>query len=301
MTTDALNLPISLAAPAPDGLRRYLQDIRRFPVLTAGEEYMLAKRLNEHGDIDAAHRLVTSHLRLVAKIAFGFKNYGLPVADLIAEGNIGLMRAVKKFEPERGFRLATYAMWWIRASITEYVLQSWSLVKIGTAAAHKKLFFNLKRIKTSLGLSDQADIEPAQALEIANKLEVSASEVQTMNRRLFGRDTSLNAPVRMDSVVERQDLLEDETEDAETMLSQRQETSRGLAWLKSGLELLDERERHIISERRLRDEPQTLEALAAEYGISRERVRQIEAKAFEKLKKAVIGSAHALPSPALAL
>ncbi|CAA6605430.1 RNA polymerase sigma factor RpoH [Rhodospirillaceae bacterium LM-1] len=301
MTTDALRLPISLAAPAPDGLKRYLQDIRRFPVLSAEEEYMLAKRLTEHGDIDAAHRLVTSHLRLVAKIAFGFKNYGLPVADLIAEGNIGLMRAVKKFEPERGFRLATYAMWWIRASITEYVLQSWSLVKIGTAAAHKKLFFNLKRIKASLGLADQADIEPAQALEIASKLDVSASEVQTMNRRLFGRDTSLNAPVRMDSVVERQDLLEDETEDAESRLSQRQETSRGLAWLKSGLDLLDERERHIISERRLRDEPQTLEALAAEYGISRERVRQIEAKAFEKLKKAVLGSARALPSSALAL
>ncbi|TAN55032.1 MAG: RNA polymerase sigma factor RpoH, partial [Rhodospirillales bacterium] len=259
--------------------------------LSAEEELRLARKFADEGDIKAAHSLVTSHLRLVAKIAFGYKNYGLPVADLIAEGNIGLMRAVKKFEPERGFRLATYAMWWIKASITEYVLQSWSLVKIGTAAAQKKLFFNLRRLKGALGVSDTAELEPKHAASIAKTLDVTPSEVVTMNRRLFGRDTSLNLPVRADSEIERQDLLADEGDDIETRLAERQESQRGLAWLREGLGVLDERERHIIEKRRLLDEPATLEDLAAGYGISRERVRQIEVKAFEKLKKAVLNRA----------
>ncbi|MDK9720469.1 MAG: RNA polymerase sigma factor RpoH [Rhodospirillales bacterium] len=301
MAAATLALSASLPLPAEDGLKRYLRDIRRFPVLTVEEEYMLAKRLAEHGDVDAAHRLVTSHLRLVAKIAYGFKNYGLPMADLIAEGNIGLMRAVKKFEPERGFRLATYAMWWIKASITEHVLQSWSLVKIGTAAAQKKLFFNLKRMKQALGVSDQADLEPSHVKSIAEKLDVSQNDVVTMNRRLFGRDSSLNLPVRTDSDLERQDLLADEADDPEMLVAGRQERRQGLAWLKSGLAVLDERERHVIAERRLKDDPSTLEELAAHFGISRERVRQIEVKAFDKLKKAVLGSARALPAPTLPL
>jgi RNA polymerase sigma-32 factor len=309
MTMSANALIVSEALPlisSEDGLKRYLQEIRRFPVLTPEEEYELAKRLADHGDIKAAHRLVTSHLRLVAKIAYGFRNYGLPMADMIAEGNIGLMRAVKKFEPERGFRLATYAMWWIKASITEYILQSWSLVKIGTAAAQKKLFFNLKRLKAGLGVADHAELEPAQAKAIANKLEVSEKEVLTMNRRLFGRDSSLNVPVRADTDIERQDLLADDCLDPEAAMSESQERRQGLAWLKSGLNVLDEREKRIIAERRLRDNPTTLEELAAEFGVSRERVRQIEVKAFEKLKKAVLSSAQhlkpdALPMPAHSL
>lgn len=301
MASTALTLPSFQLVPAEDGLKRYLQDIRRFPILSAEEEYMLAKRFADHGDVKAAHQLVTSHLRLVAKIAFGFKNYGLPMADLIAEGNIGLMHAVKKFEPERGFRLATYAMWWIKASITEYVLQSWSLVKIGTAAAQKKLFFNLKRLKGELGVADQADLEPKHVEAIAKKLDVSRNDVVTMNRRIFGRDSSLNQPVRADSDIERQDLLADDAPDIEDSLAERQESRLGKAWLKAGLEVLDERERHIIRERRLKDVPATLEELAEGYGISRERVRQIETKAFEKLKKAVLGHAGALPSPSHAV
>jgi RNA polymerase sigma-32 factor len=303
MSALATALPVVLPTlPAEDGLKRYLRDIRHFPVLTAEEEYMLAKRFADHGDVKAAHQLVTSHLRLVAKIAFGFKNYGLPMADMIAEGNIGLMRAVKKFEPERGFRLATYAMWWIKASITEYILQSWSLVKVGTAAAQKKLFFNLKRLKTSLGLAEQAELEPRHVQSIAEKLDVSQSDVTTMNRRLFARDTSLNLPVRTDSDIERQDLLADDSLDPESMLAEKQERHRGLSWLKSGLDVLDERERRIIGERRLKDNPATLEDLALEFGVSRERVRQIEVKAFEKLKRAVLAQAKtpqaiALPMP----
>ncbi|MBF0355180.1 MAG: RNA polymerase sigma factor RpoH [Alphaproteobacteria bacterium] len=307
MTTTALTPSFSaLPVPAEDGFKRYLMDIRRFPVLSAEEELRLARKFAEEGDIKAAHQLVTSHLRLVAKIAFGFRNYGLPVADLIAEGNIGLMRAVKKFEPERGFRLSTYAMCWIKASITEYVLQSWSLVKIGTAAAQKKLFFNLRRMKEALGVSEMAELEPAHAASIAKTLDVSPADVVTMNRRLFGRDSSLNQPVRSESAVERQDLLADEEMDVETRLADHQESQRGLAWLRQGLGVLDKRERHIIEQRRLQDEPVTLEDLAAEYGISRERVRQIEVKAFEKLKKAVLlqaqpSQARALPCPPLSV
>lgn len=301
MASTALTLPMAQLVPTGDGFKRYLQEIRRFPVLSHEEEYALAKRFSEQGDVGAAHKLVTSHLRLVAKIAFGFKNYGLPMADLISEGNIGLMQAVKKFEPERGFRLATYAMWWIKAAITEYVLQSWSLVKIGTAAAQKKLFFNLKRLKGELGVADQSDLEPLHVAQIAAKLDVSENDVVTMNRRLFGRDSSLNQPVKAESQIERQDLLADESQDVESDVAQRQETQQGLGWLKSGLTVLDERERRIIAERRLKDEPATLEALGEEFGISRERVRQIETKAFEKLKKAVLSQANALPRQALAV
>jgi RNA polymerase sigma-32 factor len=275
-----------------DGLKRYLQEIRRFPILKPEEELALARRFHQHGDLDAAHRLVTSHLRLVSKIAYGFRNYGLPMSDLISEGNIGLMKAVKKFEPERGFKLATYAMWWIKASITEYVLQSWSLVKLSTSAAHKKLFFNLRRLKSGLDLVEGQHLTHEQVGAIARKLGVSAGEVTTMEYRLAARDSSLNAPVRMDSELERQDLLVDETPDPEALLAGQQESKQGLHMLKKGMEVLNPRERRIIAERRLKDEPATLEELASLFGISRERVRQIEVKAFAKLQKHVLAQSH---------
>ncbi|MBM3490428.1 MAG: RNA polymerase sigma factor RpoH [Alphaproteobacteria bacterium] len=282
------SVSISLPAISPDGgLSRYLQEIRRFPMLDQDEEYMLAKAQREHGDTEAAHRLVTSHLRLVAKIAMGYRGYGLPVGELIAEGNIGLMQAVKRFDAERGFRLATYAMWWIRANIQEYILRSWSLVKIGTTAAQKKLFFNLRRVKGQIRAIEEGDLLPDQVALIARKLNVPEQDVVTMNRRLAALDNSLNAPVRSDSEGEWQDWLVDEQVDQETQLMERQEREGRHSLLRAGLQKLNERERHILSERRLKDEPATLEELSQHYNISRERVRQIEVRAFEKLQRAM--------------
>ena len=272
----------------PEGnLSRYLQEIRRFPMLEPDQEYMLAKRWREHDETDAAHQLVTSHLRLVAKIAMGYRGYGLPVVELISEGNVGLMQAVKKFEPDRGFRLATYAMWWIRAAIQEYILHSWSLVKIGTTAAQKKLFFNLRRIKGQLNAFEEGDLSPENVKKIAEDLKVSEKEVVSMNRRLAGPDNSLNAPLRADSDGEWVDWLVDDAESQETVLAEQDELDKRRALLEQAMETLNERERHILAERRLREAPMTLEDLSQEYGISRERVRQIELRAFEKLQKAI--------------
>jgi RNA polymerase sigma-32 factor len=267
------------------GLTRYLEEIRRFPMLEPQEEFMLAKRWREHGDRDAAHRLVTSHLRLVAKIAMGYRGYGLPLAELISEGNVGLMQAVKRFEPDRGFRLATYAMWWIRAAIQEYILHSWSLVKIGTTAAQKKLFFNLRRLKGQLQAIDEGDLSPENVAKIATELDVPEDDVVQMNRRLASPDHSLNAPVREEGEGEWQDWLEDESESQETLLAEKEELSGRRHLLESALKALTPRERRILVERRLQDEPTTLEDLSQNYGISRERVRQIEVRAFEKLQK----------------
>ncbi|MFI5021486.1 MAG: RNA polymerase sigma factor RpoH [Alphaproteobacteria bacterium] len=276
----------SVHALHPEGnLSRYLQEIRRFPMLEAGDEYMLAKRWREHNDLEAAHQLVTSHLRLVAKIAMGYRGYGLPLAELISEGNVGLMQAVKRFEPDRGFRLATYAMWWIRAAIQEYILHSWSLVKIGTTAAQKKLFFNLRRIKGQLQAIDEGDLSPEHVKKIATELDVPESDVVQMNRRLASPDHSLNAPVREEGDGEWQDWLEDETESQETRLAEDEEMTNRRRLLDSALKALNPRERRILVERRLQDEPTTLEDLSKAYGISRERVRQIEVRAFEKLQK----------------
>ncbi len=271
------------------GLARYLQEIRKFPMLAADEEFMLAKRWQEHGDSEAAHRLVTSHLRLVAKIAMGYRGYGLPVGELIAEGNIGMMQAVKRFDPDRGFRLATYAMWWIRAAIQEYILRSWSLVKIGTTAAQKKLFFNLRRIKGQIAAIDDGDLSPEHVAKISHDLQVPESEVITMNRRLAGPDHSLNAPLRIDGEGEWQDWLVDETQSQETALGESEELDARRTLLAQAMKGLNERERHILTERRLKDEPATLEDLSQRYGISRERVRQIEVRAFEKLQKSMRG------------
>ncbi len=276
----------SVHALHPEGnLSRYLQEIRRFPMLEAGDEYMLAKRWREHNDLEAAHQLVTSHLRLVAKIAMGYRGYGLPLAELISEGNVGLMQAVKRFEPDRGFRLATYAMWWIRAAIQEYILHSWSLVKIGTTAAQKKLFFNLRRIKGQLQAIDEGDLSPEHVKKIATELDVPESDVVQMNRRLASPDHSLNAPVRGEGDGEWQDWLEDEGESQETRLAEDEEMTNRRRLLDSALKALNPRERRILVERRLQDEPTTLEDLSKAYGISRERVRQIEVRAFEKLQK----------------
>ncbi|MGO8868634.1 MAG: RNA polymerase sigma factor RpoH [Alphaproteobacteria bacterium] len=276
----------SVHALHPEGnLSRYLQEIRRFPMLEAGDEYMLAKRWREHNDLEAAHQLVTSHLRLVAKIAMGYRGYGLPLAELISEGNVGLMQAVKRFEPDRGFRLATYAMWWIRAAIQEYILHSWSLVKIGTTAAQKKLFFNLRRIKGQLQAIDEGDLSPEHVKKIATELDVPESDVVQMNRRLASPDHSLNAPVREGGDGEWQDWLEDESESQETRLAEDEEITNRRRLLDSALKGLNPRERRILVERRLQDEPTTLEDLSKAYGISRERVRQIEVRAFEKLQK----------------
>ncbi len=269
------------------GLQRYLQEIRKFPLLDPGEEYMLAKRWREHDDPEAAHRLVTSHLRLVAKIAMGYRGYGLPLAELISEGNVGMMQAVKRFDPDRGFRLATYAMWWIRASIQEYILHSWSLVKMGTTAAQKKLFFNLRRLKGQIQAIEEGDLSPEHVKKIAAELDVPEADVVSMNRRLAAADHSLNAPLRADSEGEWQDWLVDETDDQETRLAERQELGVRRDLLRDAMAHLNERERDILAARRLKEEPATLEDLSQRYGISRERVRQIEVRAFDKLQRAI--------------
>lgn len=273
------------------GLTRYLDEIRRFPMLEPNEEYMLAKRWQEHQDSEAAQKLVTSHLRLVARIAMGYRGYGLPIGEVISEGNVGLMQAVKRFEADKGFRLATYAMWWIRASIQEYILRSWSLVKMGTTAAQKKLFFNLRRVKGQIQALEDGDLKPEQVKQIATKLGVPESDVISMNRRLSG-DAPLNAPVRADQEGgEWQDWLVDETPNQEEQLAESEELSRRKAYLASAMSTLNDREKRIFEARRLRDEPATLEDLSTEFGVSRERIRQIEVRAFEKVQKAVTQSA----------
>lgn len=284
LTTTTTTLPV---LSGDGGLAFYLREIRKFPMLEPGEEYTLAKAWREEGDVDAAHKLVTSHLRLVAKIAMGYRGYGLPVSDLIAEGNLGLMQAVKRFEPDRGFRLATYAMWWIRAAIQEYILHSWSLVKMGTTSAQKKLFFNLRRIKRDMRAIDEGDLSPEQVKLIARDLAVSEDEVIHMNRRLIGGDQSLNAPVSSDGDGQWQDWLADESETQEQKLGLAQENAHRQRLLARAMMRLEERERDIIMERRLSETPATLEDLSQKYGISRERVRQIEVRAFEKLQDSI--------------
>jgi len=284
----------ALAVMSPEGgLSRYLSEIRKFPMLAKDEEFMLAKRWQEHQDPQAAHQLVTSHLRLVAKIAMGYRGYGLPIGEVISEGNVGLMQAVKKFDPDKGFRLATYAMWWIRASIQEYILRSWSLVKMGTTAAQKKLFFNLRKAKSEIAALQEGDLHPEQVSQIATKLGVLDEEVVSMNRRLAGGDASLNAPLRADGESEWQDWLVDEdTPSQETIIADTQEKTLRMSLLEEAMTELTDRERHILTERRLKDEPTTLEELASEYGVSRERVRQIEVRAFEKLQKSMRAAAE---------
>src|SRR6195256_4823940 len=280
----AATLPI---LTAESGLTRYLEEIRRFPMLEPQDEYMLAKRWREHGDRDAAHRLVTSHLRLVAKIAMGYRGYGLPISEVISEGNVGLMQAVKRFEPDKGFRLATYAMWWIKASIQEYILRSWSLVKMGTTANQKKLFFNLRKAKSKISALDEGDMRPDQVKLIAKRLGVTEQDVVDMNRRLGG-DVSLNAPIRDDGDSgEWQDWLVDNSASQESRLVESEESDNRRRALGEALSVLNERERRIFEARRLADDPITLEELADEFGVSRERVRQIEVRAFEKVQKAV--------------
>jgi len=277
---------------AHGGLTRYLEEIRQFPMLEPQEEYMLAKSWREHGDRDAAHRLVTSHLRLVARIAMGYRGYGLPIGEVVSEGNVGLMQAVKRFDPDKGFRLATYAMWWIRAAIQEYILRSWSLVKMGTTAAQKKLFFNLRRMKGQIKALEDGDLRPDQVKQIATKLGVPEDDVISMNRRLAG-DSSLNAPVRNDSESgEWQDWLVDDTMDQETALAESEEAQRRRGMLNNALKGLNERERRVFEARRLAEDPLTLEELSAEFGVSRERIRQIEVRAFEKVQAAVQKSAR---------
>jgi len=269
------------------GLSRYLDEIRKFPMLEPQQEYMLAKRWREHGDRDAAHQLVTSHLRLVAKIAMGYRGYGLPIGEVVSEGNVGLMQAVKRFEPEKGFRLATYAMWWIRASIQEYILRSWSLVKMGTTANQKKLFFNLRKAKSQISALDEGDLRPDQVKQIATKLGVTETDVVDMNRRLGG-DASLNAPLREDEgSSEWQDWLVDDSDSQEARLAESQELDNRRTALSGALKVLNDRERRIFEARRLADDPLTLEELSGEFGVSRERVRQIEVRAFEKVQAAV--------------
>lgn len=282
------SLPSITSTSGDGGLTRYLEEIRRFPMLEPQEEYMLAKRYNEHEDAKAAHKLVTSHLRLVAKIAMGYRGYGLPIGEVISEGNIGLMQAVKKFEPERGFRLATYAMWWIRASIQEYVLRSWSLVKMGTTANQKRLFFNLRKMKSKIQAIDDGDLNPDQVAEIATRLQVSEAEVISMNRRLSG-DASLNAPIRASEGEsgEWQDWLVDDGDSQEKILIEQDELENRRAMLEDAMSALNEREKRIFKARRLSEDPITLEDLSTEFGISRERVRQIEVRAFEKVQAAM--------------
>src|SRR3990167_2092796 len=284
----------SLSVMSPDGgLSRYLTEIRKFPMLSKDEEFMLAQRWKEHQDPQATHNMVTSHLRLVAKIAMGYRGYGLPIGEVISEGNVGLMQAVKKFEPDKGFRLATYAMWWIRASIQEYILRSWSLVKMGTTAAQKKLFFNLRRAKSQLQALDEGDLRPDQVKTIARRFGVSEADVVSMNRRLGG-DASLNAPVRADAEAgEWQDWLADEGPSQEARLAETQELDQRRSYLSSALSSLNDRERRIFEARRLTDSPATLEDLSTEFGVSRERIRQIEVRAFEKVQKAVQNAAKA--------
>jgi len=279
------------------GLTRYLEEIRKFPMLAPDEEYMLAKRWQQHEDSDAAEKLVTSHLRLVARIAMGYRGYGLPIGEVISEGNVGLMQAVKRFEPDKGFRLATYAMWWIRASIQEYILRSWSLVKMGTTAAQKKLFFNLRRAKSQLQALEEGDLKPEHVKIIANKLGVPEEDVVNMNRRLGG-DASLNAPIRAESESgEWQDWLADETPSQEERLVEDEELQRRKSYLSSAMSVLNDRERRVFEARRLAEEPATLEELSEEFGVSRERIRQIEVRAFEKVQKAVTSTARRAETP----
>jgi RNA polymerase sigma-32 factor len=295
------NVPATIPALGGEAsLNRYLAEIKKFPILSPEQEYMLAKRFQEHGDTDAAAQLVTSHLRLVAKIAMGYRGYGLPVSELISEGNIGLMQGVKKFEPDRGFRLATYAMWWIRASIQEFILRSWSLVKMGTTAAQKKLFFNLRRMKAKLDAFEDGDLSPEHLAKIATDLGVSEDEVTSMNRRMaLGGDTSLNVPMREDGESQWQDWLQDDGPLQDEAVAEAQEADVRHDMLISAMEDLNEREKHILTERRLTDDPKTLEELSQVYGVSRERVRQIEVRAFEKLQKAMMriaGEKRLLPA-----
>jgi len=287
----AEKLPALPSLDPANNLARYLQEIRKFPLLTAEEEFMLAKKWAEDGDVDAAHRMVTSHLRLVAKIAMGYRGYGLPLGELISEGNVGLMQAVKRFDPDRGFRLATYAMWWIKASIQEYILHTWSLVKIGTTAAQKKLFFNLRKMKGQLQAIEEGDLSPEDVAKISTALNVTEADVVSMNRRLAAPDNSLNAPLRAEGEGEWQDWLIDETANQEDVLGEREEMTKRRRLLAGGLKSLNDRERHIFTERRLKENPKTLEELSSEYGISRERVRQIEVRAFEKVQKAIKSAA----------
>ena len=288
------------ALKAESGLSHYLEEIRRFPMLEPQQEYMLARSWREHGDREAAHKLVTSHLRLVAKIAMGYRGYGLPISEVVSEGNVGLMQAVKRFEPEKGFRLATYAMWWIKAAIQEYILRSWSLVKMGTTANQKKLFFNLRKAKSQISALEEGDLRPEQVKTIATKLGVTEQDVVDMNRRMSG-DASLNAPIRQEGEGgEWQDWLVDDSSSQESLLVESEESDNRLGALRQALGVLNERERRIFEARRLLDEPVTLEELSAEFSISRERVRQIEVRAFEKVQKAVVAglaSVEALPAP----
>ncbi len=280
------NFPV----PSSGGLSVYLAQIKKFPMLDAEEEYMLAKNWRENGNLQSAHKLVTSHLRLVAKIAMGYRGYGLPVNELISEGNIGLMQAVKKFDPDKGFRLATYAMWWIKAAIQEYVLRSWSLVKMGTTSAQKKLFFNLKKIKNQIAPGQDGDLRDEQVKEISKRLDVDSNEVINMNRRMMGQEKSLNDPIKSGEKDEWQDWLVDEKLDQELLVSQQQEYNDKKELLKSAMKILNEREKEIIIARRLTENPLTLEDLSKKYKISRERIRQIETKAFEKLQKSMINA-----------
>jgi RNA polymerase sigma-32 factor len=288
------SLSTSIALGPEQGLSRYLSEIRKFPLLEKNEEFMLAKRWQEHEDSEAAERMVTSHLRLVAKIAMGYRGYGLPIGEVISEGNVGLMQAVKKFDPDRGFRLATYAMWWIRAAIQEYILRSWSLVKLGTTAAQKKLFFNLRRIKGEISAMEEGDLRPENLKEISTRLGVTEEEVISMNRRMSsGGDASLNAPIGgLDGDAEWQDWIADDAPGQAEVFADRDEFSTRMELLETAMESLNERERHIITERRLKDEPTTLEGLSVHYNVSRERIRQIEVRAFEKLQKAMQNAAR---------
>ena len=280
----------NLPSPSSGSLSLYLSQIKKFPMLDAEEEYLLAKNWKERGNLKSAHKLVTSHLRLVAKIAMGYRGYGLPVSELISEGNIGLMQAVKKYDPDKGFRLATYAMWWIKAAIQEYVLRSWSLVKMGTTTAQKKLFFNLKKIKNQIAPGQEGDLRDNQVKEISKRLDVDSQEVVNMNRRMMGQEKSLNAPIKAGETDEWQDWLVDENLDQELHLSQQQEFEDRKELLKNAMNILNERESNILKARRLSENPKTLEELSAKFKISRERVRQIETKAFEKLQKSMINA-----------
>ena len=285
--TEITNLP---SLTSEGGLSVYLAQIKKFPILDAEEEYMLAKNWREKGNLKSAHKLVTSHLRLVAKIAMGYRGYGLPVNELISEGNIGLMQAVKKFDPEKGFRLATYAMWWIKAAIQEYVLRSWSLVKMGTTSAQKKLFFNLKKIKQQIAPNEEGDLKDAQVQEISEKLGVKSDEVVNMNRRMMGQEKSLNEPIKDGEKGEWQDWIASDDLDQELFVSQKQEMDEKKTLLHQSIKILNERERQILEDRKLSNEPKTLEELSKKYKISRERIRQIETKAFEKLQKAMLNA-----------
>ena len=280
----------NLPAPSVGGLSLYLVQIKKFPMLDAEEEYLLAKNWIDNGNLQSAHKLVTSHLRLVAKIAMGYRGYGLPVNELISEGNIGLMQAVKKFDPEKGFRLATYAMWWIKASIQEYVLRSWSLVKMGTTTAQKKLFFNLKKLKNQIAPGQEGDLKDDQVNEISKRLDVKSEEVVNMNRRMMGHEKSLNDPIKSGETDEWQDWLVDSSLDQELIISQKQEYQDKKHLLDDAIKILNDREREILEARRLAEDPSTLDELSKKYKISRERVRQIETKAFEKLQKSMINS-----------